>query len=195
MLSSSSDNELVSLIKNDNYAAFNTIYGRYGKVLYVFIRSKLDAGEISKDILQELFVSLWEKRHSLVIQESLKPYLFQAARYKIIDIYRKNATYRKYLQQLIEHFDAQPHSIIDIVENKSRTQDLFEAINQLPDRMKEIFMLSRFEHLSIEQISTHLGLSQQTVKNQITEALKILRSMYVQLKLILLIQLFSFFSS
>ncbi|HVI47625.1 MAG TPA: sigma-70 family RNA polymerase sigma factor, partial [Chitinophaga sp.] len=157
--------------------------------------SKLDAGEISKDVLQDLFISLWEKRHSLVLQESLKSYLFQAARHKIIDIYRKNATYRKYLQQLIEHFDAQPHSIIDTVDNKSRTQDLFEAINHLPDRMKEIFMLSRFENLSIEQISAHLGLSQQTVKNQITKALKILRSNYAQSLIILLMILtFSFFS-
>ncbi|NML22380.1 sigma-70 family RNA polymerase sigma factor [Pseudoflavitalea sp. G-6-1-2] len=180
------------MIKDDHYAAFDTIYERYGETLYLFIRSKLDSAELSKDVLQELFIGLWEKRHSLVLQHSLKAYLFQAARYRIIDIYRKNATYRKYLYQLIEHFDVQPHSVAETVENKSRTQDLFEAINHLPDRMKEIFMLSRFEHLSIEQISTHLGLSQQTVKNQISEALKILRSMYVKLKLILLILSFSF---
>ncbi len=192
MLSSYSDNELVSLIKNDNYAAFTTIYERYGKPLYLFIRSKLDGGEISKDVLQDLFVSLWEKRQTLVLEDSLKAYLYRAARYKIIDIYRKHATYRKYLHQLIEHFDEKPHSVMDTVENKSRTQDLFEAINHLPDRMKEIFMLSRFEHLSTEQISTHLGLSQQTVKNQISEALKILRTVYVKLKLILLILSFSF---
>lgn len=194
MLSSYSDNELVSLIKNDNYAAFTTIYERYGKPLYLFIRSKLDGGEISKDVLQDLFVSLWEKRQTLVLEDSLKAYLYRAARYKIIDIYRKHATYRKYLHQLIEHFDEKPHSVMDTVENKSRTQDLFEAINHLPDRMKEIFMLSRFEHLSTEQISTHLGLSQQTVKNQISEALKILRTVYVKLKLILLILSFSFLS-
>lgn len=192
MLSSYSDNELVSLIKNDNYAAFTTIYERYGKPLYIFIRSKLDGNEISKDVLQDLFVSLWEKRQTLVLQDSLKAYLFRAARYKIIDIYRKNATYRKYLHQLTEHFDEKPHSVMDTVENKSRTEDLFEAINHLPDRMKEIFMLSRFEHLSTEQISTHLGLSQQTVKNQISEALKILRTVYVKLKLIILILSCSF---
>jgi RNA polymerase sigma-70 factor (ECF subfamily) len=181
-------------MKSDSHAAFNTIYERYGKPLYLFICSKLEPGEISKDITQELFVSLWEKRHTLVLQESLKAYLFQAARYKIIDIYRKNANYRKYLQQLIEHFDTQPHSVIDMIDNKSRAQDLLEAINHLPDRMKEIFMLSRFDHLSIEQISLHLGLSQQTVKNQISEALKILRRFYVRLKVILLVLTISFFA-
>ncbi|NLR82024.1 RNA polymerase sigma factor [Chitinophaga eiseniae] len=186
MYSSYSDNQLVSLLKSDDSAAFNAIYDRYSKMLYLFIHSKLDAAEISKDVLQELFISLWEKRHSLVLKESLKAYLYQVARYKIIDIYRKNATYRKYLQQLIEHFDAQPHSIADTVDNKVRTQELFEAINHLPERMKEIFMLSRFENLSVEQISDHLGLSQQTVKNQITKALKILRASYAKTDLILL---------
>ena len=125
----------------------------------------------------------------MVLKESLKAYLYQVARHKIIDIYRKNATYRKYLQQLIEHFDAQPHSITDTVDNKARTQELFEAINHLPERMKEIFMLSRFENLSVEQISTHLGLSQQTVKNQITKALKILRANYAKTDLIVLLLL------
>ncbi|WP_143307901.1 RNA polymerase sigma factor [Chitinophaga vietnamensis] len=187
MYSSYSDNELVSLLKSDNNAAFNAIYDRYSKMLYLFIYSKLDAGEISKDVLQDLFISLWEKRHSLVLKESLKSYLYQAARHKIIDIYRKNATYRKYLQQLIEHFDAQPHSISETVDYKARTQDLFAAINHLPERMKEIFVLSRFENLSVEQIATHLGLSQQTVKNQITKALKILRANYAQTDMILLV--------
>ncbi|CAL1520034.1 RNA polymerase sigma-70 factor [Chitinophaga sp. MM2321] len=187
MFSSYSDNQLVSLLKSDNTIAFNAIYDRYSKMLYLFIYSKLDAAEISKDVLQDLFVSLWEKRHSLVLQTSLKSYLYQAARHKVIDIYRKNATYRKYLQQLIEHFDEQPHSVADAVDHKARTQELFEAINHLPGRMKEIFMLSRFENLSIEQISTQLGLSQQTVKNQITKALKILRNNYAQTDMILLI--------
>ncbi|NSL90482.1 RNA polymerase sigma factor [Chitinophaga solisilvae] len=187
MFSSYSDNQLLSLLKSDDSAAFNAIYDRYSKMLYLFIYSKLDTAEISKDVLQDLFISLWEKRKTLVLQESLKSYLYQAARHKIIDIYRKNATYRKYLQQLIEHFDAQPHSIVDTVDYKARTQELFEAINHLPERMKEIFMLSRFENLSIEQISTHLGLSQQTVKNQITKALKILRTNYAQTDMILLV--------
>jgi len=187
MYSSCPDNELIALLKSDDTAAFNAIYDRYSKMLYLFIHSKLDATEISKDVLQELFISLWEKRHSLILKESLKAYLYQVARHKIIDIYRKNATYRKYLQQLIEHFDAQPHSITETVDNKARTQELFEAINHLPDRMKEIFMLSRFENLSVEQISTHLGLSQQTVKNQITKALKILRTSYARTDLIVIL--------
>jgi len=187
MYSGYTDQQLLSLLKDDNTTAFNTIYNRYSKMLYLYIFSKLDTGEISKDVLQELFISLWEKRHTLSIHESLKSYLYQAARHKIVDVYRKNATYRKYLQQLIEHFDAQPHSITESIDYKTKTQELFEAINHLPERMKEVFMLSRFENLTVEQIASRLGLSQQTVKNQITKALKILRANYAKSDIILII--------
>lgn len=187
MYSGYTDQQLLSLLKDDNTTAFNTIYNRYSKMLYLYIFSKLDTGEISKDVLQELFISLWEKRHTLSIHESLKSYLYQAARHKIVDIYRKNATYRKYLQQLIEHFDAQPHTITESIDYKTKTQELFEAINHLPERMKEVFMLSRFENLTVEQIANRLGLSQQTVKNQITKALKILRANYAKSDIILII--------
>jgi RNA polymerase sigma-70 factor (ECF subfamily) len=176
MYSNYPDQQLLNLLRADNVAAFNAIYDRYSKPLYLYILSKLETSEISKDVLQDLFVSLWEKRQQLQISDSLKSYLYQSARHKIIDIYRKNSSYRKYLQQLIEHFDAQPENITENVDYKAKNQEILEAINHLPDRMKEIFMLSRLEHQSIEQIAQRLGLSQQTVKNQITKALKILRA-------------------
>lgn len=187
MYSSYTDDQLLCLLKENSVAAFNSIYERYSKQLYLYIFSKTDTGETAKDILQELFTILWEKRKTLTISDSLKGYLYQAARHKIIDLYRKNSNYRKYLQQLIEHFDTQPHAINETLDYKVKTQELFEAINHLPERMKQIFMMSRLEHLTVEQIAQQLGLSQQTVKNQITKALKILRTHYAKSDVILLI--------
>ncbi|MVT11770.1 RNA polymerase sigma-70 factor [Chitinophaga sp. ysch24] len=187
MYSNYTDQELLSLLQEDNMHAFNVIYERYSHALYLYILSKIDTAETAKDVLQDLFTSLWERRNNISVHESLKSYLYQSARHKIIDIYRKQTTYRKYLQQLIEHFDVQPGGIAELVDNKARTQDVFETINRLPERMKEIFMLSRVEHQTVEQIALRLGLSQQTVKNQITKALKILRNHHTNTDLILLI--------
>ncbi|WP_343701869.1 RNA polymerase sigma-70 factor [Chitinophaga sp.] len=186
MFNSFSDEQLLSLLKDSNITAFNTIYDRYSRPLYLYILSKTDRGETSKDLLQDLFTTLWEKRCQLDVQQSLRSYLYQSVRHKIIDLYRKDVTYRKYLQQLIEHFDAQPHSISETYDYKAKATEVFEAINRLPAKMKEIFMLSRFENLSIEQIANRLDLSQQTVKNQISKALKILRSHYTQTDLLAL---------
>ncbi|MGX5819589.1 RNA polymerase sigma factor [Chitinophaga lutea] len=179
-----SDETLLSLLSEGDIAAFNEIYNRYSRPLYLYIISKTDRGETSKDLLQDLFATLWEKRCGLDVRQSLRAYLYQSVRHKIIDLYRKDATYRKYLQQLIEHFDAQPHNIAEAYDYKAKATEVFEAINGLPEKMKEIFMLSRFENLSIEQIAARLGLSQQTVKNQISKALKILRTHYTQTDLL-----------
>ncbi|MRG46008.1 RNA polymerase sigma-70 factor [Chitinophaga sp. SYP-B3965] len=184
MYNSYSDEQLLSLLRDSDIGAFNTIYDRYSRPLHLYILSKTDRGETSKDVLQDLFATLWEKRFTLDIQLSLRSYLYQSVRHKIIDLYRKDSTYRKYLQQLIEHFDAQPHNISETYDYKAKASEVFEAINRLPARMKEIFMLSRFENLSIEQIASRLDLSQQTVKNQITKALKILRTHYTQTDLL-----------
>lgn len=191
MYQSYSDEQLLSLLKDSDIAAFNMVYDRYSRPLYLYILSKTDRGETSKDLLQDLFATLWEKRCTLDIHLSLKSYLYQCVRHKIIDLYRRDSTYRKYLQQLIEHFDAQPHNIVDTYDYKARAHEVFEAINQLPARMKEIFMLSRFENLSIEQIAARLDLSQQTVKNQISKALKILRTHYTQTDLLAIAIVFS----
>lgn len=186
-----SDEQLLSLLRDGDSMAFNTIYDRYSRPLYLYILSKTDRGETSKDVLQDLFCTLWEKRAALDIHQSLRSYLYQSVRHKIIDLYRKDNTYRKYLQQLIEHFDAQPHNISETYDYKAKATEVFDAINRLPEKMKEIFMLSRFENLSIEQIACRLDLSQQTVKNQISKALKILRSHYTQTDLLALAVLFS----
>lgn len=191
MYNSYSDEQLLSLLRDGDISAFNTVYDRYSRPLYLYILSKTDRGETSKDVLQDLFATLWEKRCTLDIHLSLRAYLYQSVRHKIIDLYRRDNNYRKYLQQLIEHFDAQPHNISETYDHKTRAHEVFEAINQLPARMKEIFMLSRFENLSIEQIAIRLHLSQQTVKNQISKALKILRSHYTQTDLMALAVLFS----
>lgn len=193
MYQSFTDEQLLSLLRNGDTGAFNAIYERYSKPLYLYILSKTDRGETSKDVLQDLFTTLWEKRQALDIHLSLRSYLYQSVRHKIIDLYRKNATYRKYLQQLIEHFDAQPHNISETYDYKAKAAEVFEAINRLPERMKEIFMLSRFENLSIEQIASRLELSQQTVKNQISKALKILRTHYTQTDLLTLAVVLSLF--
>jgi RNA polymerase sigma-70 factor (ECF subfamily) len=199
MYSNYTDQELLSLLQKDNAAAFNVIYERYSHPLYLYILSKTDGGEMGKDMLQDLFTSLWERRQSININESLKSYLYQSARHKIIDLYRRNSTYQKYLQQLITYFDVQPGDIAALLDSKAKTQNIFDTVNRLPERMKEIFMLSRVEHQTVEQIAVRLGISQQTVKNQITKALKILRAYHTSTDLILFLlstpAMYSFFTS
>lgn len=167
-----SDDELLVLIKKDDGAAFTTIYNRYAGSLAAFAGAKLYHLEDARDLLHDLFIKLWEDRYNLNIDTNLKNYLFSAVRYKVIDKIRKNVIRQDYspVTPNSEDYGAQRQ-----LEAKELQLAIEQSLDQLAPRTKEIFLLSRHQHQSISEISQMLGLSEQTVKNQISAALKHLR--------------------
>jgi RNA polymerase sigma-70 factor (ECF subfamily) len=180
------DIELLNGLKQDNILAFNTIYQRYSRLLYVYLLDKLKDHEICNDTIQDIFVSIWEKRHTLTIDTSLKAYLYQSARFKIIDIYRQDVKYQKYLAELAVYITIDPSTITDRIDNRKKLEEMEIAVNNLPEKMREIFILSRFEHQSTHDIASKTNLSPQTVKNQISKALRILRINYISIDILFL---------
>lgn len=167
---------LLTSLKANDVSAFDTIYSAYSKMLYTYLYDRLNDEDICSDILQDVFISLWEKREYLQIETSLKSYLFQAIKYKISDQYRRNYKYQKYLNDLGDYLDTHFTPPVDNIDQKNQLSSIMQTIDGFPTRMKEIFILSRFEHLSINTIAEKLSISPQTVKNQITKALSILRN-------------------
>jgi RNA polymerase sigma-70 factor (family 1) len=192
MLTDCCDKELLDGLKQNNVSVFNTIYLHYSKPLYVYLLHKLKDPELCNDVLQDIFVTVWEKRDELKIDISLKAYLYQAARYKIVDIYRRDVKYQKYLAELAGYIIVDPSTITDRIDQRKKLEEIENAVNNLPEKMKEIFILSRFEHQSTRDIASKTNLSQQTVKNQISKALRILRINYMGADIILLIASFFF---
>jgi RNA polymerase sigma-70 factor (family 1) len=180
------DIELLNGLKQDDILAFNTIYHCYSKSLYVYLLDKLKDHEICNDVIQDIFVSIWEKRHTLTIDISLKAYLYQSARFKIIDIYRQDVKYQKYLAELAVYITIDPSTITDRIDNRRKLEEIEIAVNNLPEKMREIFILSRFEHQSTRDIASKTNLSPQTVKNQISKALRILRINYMSIDILFL---------
>ena len=195
MLTDCCDNELLDGLKQNNVSVFNTIYLHYSKPLYIYLLHKLRDPELCSDVLQDIFVTVWEKRDELKIDISLKAYLYQAARYKIVDIYRRDVKYQKYLAELAGYIIVDPSTITDRIDQRKKLEEIENAVNNLPEKMKEIFILSRFEHQSTRDIASKKNLSQQTVKNQISKALRILRINYMGADIIFLITSFFFLSN
>ena len=187
------DKELLDGLKQNNVSVFNTIYLHYSKPLYTYLLHKLKDPELCNDVLQDIFVAVWEKRDELIIDISLKAYLYQAARFKIIDIYRRDVKYQKYLAELAGYIILDPSAITDRIDNRKKLEEIENAVNNLPEKMKEIFILSRFEHQSNRDIASKKNLSQQTVKNQISKALRILRINYIGIDTLLLFTSVFFF--
>jgi RNA polymerase sigma-70 factor (family 1) len=164
--------------------AFTAIYEQYAPSLIHYAASRLASLEEARDIIHDLFVHLWEERDALVITRSLRGFLFAALRYRIIDHIRRNIVRREYagrLQALQAEIELNSQ---DETEARDLHRTLEKAIGELPPRAREIYRLSRQQHHSIAEIAEELQLSQQTVKNQLTTALGLLRSFLQKLPLI-----------
>jgi RNA polymerase sigma-70 factor (ECF subfamily) len=169
------DDQLVILLKKGDQVAFTEIYLRYAEKLAGFAASKLYSLDDARDLLHDLFVNFWEDRDNVNISSTLQSYLFTILRRRIIDKIRRNVTREEYAIML-QSLTTTPYSTTEqLVTEKDLKQQIQKALNELPPRVKEIYQLSREENLNTREIAEKLNLSEQTVKNQLTVALKHLR--------------------
>lgn len=167
-----SDLDLLSSIKMDDRKAFETLYKRYAEKLYHSAYNLLRNKEVCEDIVQELFVNLWAKRHQLMIAD-LPSYLKMATKNRVVSYIRtKKVSLDITLVEdlIVEHFSSNPAFEKDI------QRILQNNISQLPVKCREVFTLSRIEYLSNKQIAERLNISIKTVENQMTIALRHLRA-------------------
>ena len=169
------DKLLLASLRQGDRRAFDVIYRRYARELLVKAHYKTGVREISEDIIQDIFTGLWVKREQIEVRQSLGAWLNGALDHKIIDYYRQACTHLKHLDNLIEMLDQPEQSPVDKMTYKEQESALHSYIAGLSEKMRAIFILSRYEQLSTDQISRRLSLSNQTVRNQISKALKILR--------------------
>ncbi|SMC46762.1 RNA polymerase sigma-70 factor [Pedobacter africanus] len=167
------DKELLDLMKADNEHAFSEIYKRNWKKLYKSALNVLDDHDAALDIVQEVFVWFWNHRADLKIY-SIQSYLFVAVKYKVANYIRKEkvrgAFYERIrLADVARTFDDTSLEVKELIEFiKDFTADL-------PERCREVFELSRHENLNNKEIALKLGISEKTVENHLTVALKKLR--------------------
>lgn len=168
------DEELILLLKKDDGDGLKHIYDQYWKQLYLAAYSILREADPCQDIVQEVLLQLWIRKDEVKI-DSLKSYLFTAVRYKVLS-YIKSANNRKVF---LEPGELERLAGFDSLEDRLHEQDieklLEEGISTLPERCKQVFILSRKEHLTNREIAERMGISVKTVEAQMTIALKQLR--------------------
>ena len=173
MLENVSDKKLLEA--EDEHAGFRILYSRYWEGLYKKAYHRFGNSADAKDAVQEIFISLWRNRSTLKIEGTLEPYLFTALKYYIIKhVYRK-AKKGIYTTLSIECLELTELTTEELLQSKELKIIIDGEVNELPERMKEIYCLSRVENLKIAEIASRLNISQQTVKNTLVSALKRLR--------------------
>lgn len=175
LYSKSSDTELVSFLKKGDQVAYTEIFERYKAILYKHAFRLLNDEEEANDVIQDLFLVLWQKRESIHLTTSLSSYLYGAVRNRIFDIITHQKVVAKYLYSIknfVEHGD---YITDDYVRGRELAKIIEREINALPPKMREVFELSRQGDLSYKEIGQRLNISDKTVKQQVHNAVKILK--------------------
>jgi RNA polymerase sigma-70 factor (ECF subfamily) len=169
-----SDACLLAQLKLHSFEAFEEIYQRYWKQLYSISFKGIRSREIAEEIVQDIFTSLWEKKDVNCI-ENLAAYLQTAAKYKVINHIHREMTKRVYMKTFQEAPKQYANPTEDLVLLDDLNDALEREIKKLPEKRQLIFKLHRQQHLSMKQVASQLGISEKTVENQLSKAVKVLR--------------------
>jgi RNA polymerase sigma-70 factor (family 1) len=169
------DRELWLIIIDGNVSAYSELYERYWESLFETAYWHLYDKAAAKDIVQEVFVYCWQKREQIQINESVAAYFRAAVRFKVLNYLKSESAREKY--QLLAGralpeitYNTDEHMAMADLQASYRRE-----LERLPEKMREVFIDSRDHGLSIEEIAQKRSISPQTVKNQLTSALKKLR--------------------
>jgi RNA polymerase sigma-70 factor (ECF subfamily) len=176
------DQSILEKILAGDKEGFRILFDRYYKRLYLYASSYLDDQFIAEDVIQEIFISLWENRNNLEISSSLSSYLFSAVHHRCIHYLRRLKTRNLHRQReilrlreaeiLLENSNDSVFSEIDTYEIR---RIIKQVTDSLPEKTQQIFRLSRTGRLTNAEISRHLDIHIKTVEYHITKALKAFR--------------------
>jgi RNA polymerase sigma-70 factor (ECF subfamily) len=189
------DNSLIDQLQNGNKNAFKMLFDKYGTRLYQFSLKYLRDKEDTEDLLNEVFMKIWENRHNLKTNTSFHSYLFTIAYNNIRQRFLKKSREEKYIQTFAKENLVDSSDVEDQVDYILLVQKINKIIDLLPTRRKEIFELSYKAELKNREIADKLSLSEQFVKNQLSIARKYIIGNIKQDKPFACILLFYLFAS
>ncbi|MDL2304352.1 RNA polymerase sigma-70 factor [Bacteroides sp. OttesenSCG-928-D19] len=170
------DTFYITELRRDSHQAFSYLYDTYADSLYGFVLLHTKSAFLAEEVVQDTFIKIWANRQKLSIEGSFKSLLFTMAKNQLIDVFRSQINKVEFLD-FMEYCDER-HSH-NSVEADIYFEDFYEKLTQaketLPEKQRLVFEYSREKGLDSKAIAHELGLSEQTVKNQLTSALKTLR--------------------
>lgn len=175
-LSTLSDKQLLEQFQSGDSKAFELIYDRYWQLLFRHARYMLRNDEEAKDVVQDVFTTLWQRASANQLDSPLAPFLYTATRNKILNMlkhFKIEARYLDHLKAVLN--DTKPVPTEQLLIENELARKIEDGIQSLPAKMREIFLLSRKEYKTHQEISHLLNISDKTVKRQVSNALFILK--------------------
>ncbi len=173
-LHSYSDEGLLKLISCDDEKAFEVLFDRYWESAHCLVLSKIKSREVTQEIVQDLFLSFWQRRRSIQIN-NFRHYLHVSIKYKVITYFNRELSQKKYIDDYKEQLEVESQETLNAVEYNDLLHALEESVKDLPEKTQEVFRLNRLEGRSISEIASQLNLSEKAIEYHITRSRKELR--------------------
>ena len=166
------DKHFLSQIRNNNVEAYKHLFELYYRDLYFFARKFLENREVAEEVVQDVFIALWENRDVLIIEKSIKSYLFASVKNRSINYLKSKINNINFVN--INNADSESHILItdQPLELEELDNLIQKAVSSLPPRCREMFHLSRNTEMTYQEIADALDVSKETVKSHINEAIK-----------------------
>lgn len=169
------EKELLARLSTGDQQAFERLYHHYSSALHRTVFRLILSEMLADEIIQDIFVKVWEKRHLVQSVQNFKPWLFRIAENEVYNYYRRIARDRKLQQHLIGSLTSSDSPTEEYITGKERNALLEKAVALLPEKRRKVFILCRMEGKSYEEAGKILGISPNTVKNQLVSANDTLR--------------------
>jgi RNA polymerase sigma-70 factor (ECF subfamily) len=181
------DLELIHLWQQGSEFAFEQLYKRYASQLLAIAMRKTNDREVSEEFVQDTFLIFYNNGKTAEKLTSVMGYLHTILKNKILDHYRHSVVHKKYEAYIMTHFEEKDNSTEQSLVTKELESQLVLNIEKLPPQCRNVYKLSRQEYLSVKEIAKRLDISENTVKQHMRKALRLLRISLVNYEKILFI--------
>lgn len=179
------EKRLLQKLRERSPKAFELVYNHYWPIMFSHAMRMLQNRDDAQDAVQELFIALHNHADNLEENSSIANYLYITLRNKILNTIRKQKYWHEYVETLTDFAEQTNNHILETIEEKEVRGLIQEEINRMPPRMREVFEMSRYDNLTHKEIAEKLKISDKTVKSQVHQALKLLRSKLYQFLFVL----------
>jgi len=170
-----SDQQLVKALRKGDVFAYNELFHRYSQKVYNFSIKHFENSEDARDLVQDIFMKIWEKRCEIDELKSFNGFLFTIALNSIRDHFRKKVKNRNLVNKWLEDSESCTNATLLSIEFRSLEKVVSKYIEQLPEKRQMVFTLSRNKGLSNSEIAEQMNIQKKTVENHLNLSLKYLR--------------------
>ncbi|MBB6112560.1 RNA polymerase sigma-70 factor [Mucilaginibacter lappiensis] len=187
--------EMTAELINENEAVFEQLFKKHFRELHAYAFSLLKDWDVAEEIVQSLFLKLWEKNEWSHIQTSIKSYLYKSVYHDSLNYIRRQKVQLKYQTSTAYAMKNDTDDAAGKLKMSELEQHLSRALGKLPEKCRAIFQLSRFQELKYQEIATQLDISIKTVETHMGKALRILRKEMKEFLPLIALMLFNMFRS